>query len=204
MERLSSQRESAEGTRKQRLVKEREGLLSAAHGKAGQWIAAAMLALSAQGCARIAEVAGDTTYHVDFALDPRREDEGGPREGRVTVTAHERLSDDRLPLLRTDDTGEDILVVERLGNRWMEEMTSGRTYLGSDGHRYVTADFPTVGDSTEPIDPGAREIERAWSERMALPFRVMRRREIDVPMRHETQRRVYYLLRSTDAVTEEL
>lgn len=186
-----------------RLLAERSRLEAAVRGKAGQWMAAAMLALSAQGCARIAEVAGDTTVQVDFSVQPPRPGEGGPSEGRVNVTAYERLSDDRLPLLEVNDFGQDVLMVERLGNRWMEEMQPGRSYVGSDGHRYVAVDFPTVGSSVEPSDLGTDRIEHAWSERLDIPFRVLRRGEREIQIRGDSEHRSYYLLRSIEPVTSD-
>lgn len=186
-----------------RLSAERSGLLEAARGKAGQWMAAAMLALSAQGCARIAEVAGDTTVHVGFSVQPPRPGEGGPSEGRTNVTAYERLTDDRLPLLEINDFGQDVLMVERLGNRWMEDMQPGRSYIGSDGYRYAAVDFPTMGSSAEPSDPGTARVAHDWSERADTAFRVLRRGERDVPARGDSEHRIFYLLRSVEPVASD-
>lgn len=188
---------------KARLSAERSGLLDAARGKAGQWMAAAMLALSAQGCAAVAETVRDTTVRVDFAMQPPQADTGRPREGYVVATAYERTSDDRGDLLRVNDVGEDIVVTDRLDSHWMEEMAPGRSYVGTDGHRYVAVDFAIFGDSSSASDPGAHRVEQAWSERLGIPCRVVRRAERENSARGGSERRRYYLLRSVQPVAPE-
>jgi hypothetical protein len=166
-------------------------------------MAAAMLALSAQGCAGVAEIARDTTVRVDFSVRPPQPGAGGSSEGFATATAYERTSDDRGDLLRVNDVGEDIVVTERLDNHWMEEMSPGHPYVGTDGHRYVAVDFALYGASLSASDPGAHRVEQEWSERLDIPYLVMRRLERENQTRGGSEHRMYYLLRSVQPVAPE-
>ncbi len=138
----------------ERMVAQESSLLrDVAKSRAAQWLAAAAMLLTTQGCAGFIKYRQQVSSDIGFSPGIA---EGGNFAASFRASFSEKTRTERVQMARRENAPElllpndslvqetpdgPILRVEDLGGRWWQEIQPNVVYTGTDGYRYVLLGF---------------------------------------------------------------